>query len=267
MRVLLVEDHQPLVRVLKQGLEEEGFAVDVAYDGDGTMINSQFLDKYFKDAVTIKEYKTTEEHDLDLANGRLDAIFVSILALNATIEKPDFKNLQVAGPSFGGGLLGSGVGVGLRKADPELKAMFDKAIGDMIADGSLKALASLPIVPHAADTWVLAAVALITIGTLALFVRSSEARARLHARRADVAFAGADPRRRDGEPAALLLHLQLTRELLLLLVDTALDLHFHLLAPFPLRYGCADPTPWGPVTTMPPHATSRTRRSPMAWTC
>ncbi len=104
-------------------------------------INSQFLDKYFKDAVTIKEYKTTEEHDLDLANGRLDAIFVSILALNATIEKPDFKNLQVAGPSFGGGLLGSGVGVGLRKADPELKAMFDKAIGDMIADGSLKALA------------------------------------------------------------------------------------------------------------------------------
>ena len=33
MRVLLVEDHKPLVRALKQGLEEEGFAVDVAQDG------------------------------------------------------------------------------------------------------------------------------------------------------------------------------------------------------------------------------------------
>ncbi|MFN4257658.1 MAG: response regulator transcription factor [Gemmataceae bacterium] len=33
MRVLLVEDHKPLVRALQQGLEEEGFAVDVAYDG------------------------------------------------------------------------------------------------------------------------------------------------------------------------------------------------------------------------------------------
>lgn len=33
MRVLLVEDHKPLVRTLKQGLEEEGFAVDVANDG------------------------------------------------------------------------------------------------------------------------------------------------------------------------------------------------------------------------------------------
>ena len=34
MRLLLVEDHQPLVRALRQGLEEEGFAVDVAMDGD-----------------------------------------------------------------------------------------------------------------------------------------------------------------------------------------------------------------------------------------
>jgi DNA-binding response OmpR family regulator len=34
VRVLLVEDHKPLVRALKQGLAEEGFAVDVAYDGE-----------------------------------------------------------------------------------------------------------------------------------------------------------------------------------------------------------------------------------------
>jgi DNA-binding response OmpR family regulator len=34
MRVLLIEDHKPLVRSLKQGLEEEGFAVDAAFDGE-----------------------------------------------------------------------------------------------------------------------------------------------------------------------------------------------------------------------------------------
>ncbi len=34
VRVLLIEDHKPLVRALKQGLEEEGFAVDAAYDGE-----------------------------------------------------------------------------------------------------------------------------------------------------------------------------------------------------------------------------------------
>src|SRR3954452_21953946 len=34
MRVLLIEDHKPLQRALRRGLEEEGFAVDVAGDGE-----------------------------------------------------------------------------------------------------------------------------------------------------------------------------------------------------------------------------------------
>jgi DNA-binding response OmpR family regulator len=34
MRVLLIEDHKPMVRALRKGLEEEGFAVDVATDGE-----------------------------------------------------------------------------------------------------------------------------------------------------------------------------------------------------------------------------------------
>jgi DNA-binding response OmpR family regulator len=34
VRVLLIEDHKPLVRALRQGLEDEGFAVDVAHDGE-----------------------------------------------------------------------------------------------------------------------------------------------------------------------------------------------------------------------------------------
>jgi DNA-binding response OmpR family regulator len=34
MRVLLVEDHKPLLRALRRGLEEENFAVEVASDGE-----------------------------------------------------------------------------------------------------------------------------------------------------------------------------------------------------------------------------------------
>jgi DNA-binding response OmpR family regulator len=34
MRVLLIEDNKQMVRALKKGLEEEGFAVDVALDGE-----------------------------------------------------------------------------------------------------------------------------------------------------------------------------------------------------------------------------------------
>jgi polar amino acid transport system substrate-binding protein len=36
--------------------------------------------------------------------------------------------------------LGGGVGMGLRESDTELKAKFDKAIGDMKADGTLNAM-------------------------------------------------------------------------------------------------------------------------------
>lgn len=34
MRILLIEDHKPLLRALRRGLEEEGFAVDTAIDGE-----------------------------------------------------------------------------------------------------------------------------------------------------------------------------------------------------------------------------------------
>ena len=44
MRILLVEDNKPLVRALKQGLEEEGFAVDVAYDGEEGAYKAQTVD-------------------------------------------------------------------------------------------------------------------------------------------------------------------------------------------------------------------------------
>ncbi len=37
-------------------------------------------------------------------------------------------------------MLGAGVGVGLRKADPELKKSFDEAIKAAIKDGTVKKL-------------------------------------------------------------------------------------------------------------------------------
>lgn len=100
-----------------------------------------FLQKYFGEVATVREYKTTEQHDLDLLAGRVDAIMTGVTALRATIEKPGFDGMTLAGPQFTNDVFGEGTGVGLRKSDPELKAMFDKAINEEIADGSLKKLA------------------------------------------------------------------------------------------------------------------------------
>lgn len=41
MRVLLIEDHKPLARSLQRGLEEEGFAVDWAEDGEVANFKAQ----------------------------------------------------------------------------------------------------------------------------------------------------------------------------------------------------------------------------------
>lgn len=98
----------------------------------------EFVKKYFGDTVEIREYKTTEQHDLDLAAGRIDAIFAQKTALAATLTKPEFSGFTVAGPGFVGGLFGAGTGAGLRKEDAKLKEMLNDAISAAIADGTIK---------------------------------------------------------------------------------------------------------------------------------
>ena len=78
--------------------------------------HANFADKYLKDVAEIREYKTTEQHDLDLAAGRIDAVLADATALSGTLRKPEFKDYAIVGPSITGGMLGAGVGVGLRKA-------------------------------------------------------------------------------------------------------------------------------------------------------
>lgn len=50
MKILIIEDEQRLARLLKQGLEEQGFVVDLAYDG----IDGQFqAEQYPYDAILL----------------------------------------------------------------------------------------------------------------------------------------------------------------------------------------------------------------------
>ncbi|MET0527956.1 MAG: transporter substrate-binding domain-containing protein [Microvirga sp.] len=106
----------------------------------GSSIAANFLDKYLKGTAEIREYKTTEQHDLDLTAGRIDAIMASTAYLSGAAEKSGNEEMTIVGPRFQGGMLGRGSSVGLRKSDPELKAMFDKAITQAKADGTIEKL-------------------------------------------------------------------------------------------------------------------------------
>lgn len=124
----------PLIAKLKPLLEGKIVGVQSA------TASLAFLQKYFGETVEIREYKTTEQHDLDLAAGRVDAIFAQRTVLAATLAKPEYEGFAIGGPGFVGDVFGRGVAAGLRKEDTALKAAFDSAIASAIADGTVKAL-------------------------------------------------------------------------------------------------------------------------------
>lgn len=103
-------------------------------------IQNDVLNRYFKDIVTIRTYPSGPDTFLDLKSGRVDAVMASQINLQASAKKSNGEMIQ-SGYLFAGGLLGLGSAVGLRKGDPELKEMFDKALKSVIDDGTLKKLA------------------------------------------------------------------------------------------------------------------------------
>ena len=96
-------------------------------------IQAAHLEDAYKNS-NVKLYPTIEEVYLDLAAGRLDALLVDkVVGLDWLENKPDGKCCTFAGENAP---IVSGVGVGLRKEDQDLKAMFNKAIQQIRADGT-----------------------------------------------------------------------------------------------------------------------------------
>ena len=100
--------------------------------------HATFATNHLKDVATIKEYKTTDERDLDLKSGRIDAVLDDETEILAMLAKDDAKDYTTFGPLLTGGDFGIGVGMGLRKSDADLTAKFDAAIKAAFADGSIK---------------------------------------------------------------------------------------------------------------------------------
>ncbi len=63
-------------------------------------IAARFIDEYLKDAVEVREYKTTEQHDLDLIAGRVDLVMASMGYLKTAVEKPANSDMVIVGPRF-----------------------------------------------------------------------------------------------------------------------------------------------------------------------
>ena len=103
--------------------------------------HSSFLEDNYPDSE-IKLYATQDEANADLAAGRLDAILAdSIVLWEWTTKTDDGKCCEFVGADVTGEKwFGKGAGIAVRKEDGELKAALNKALAEIVADGTYKAI-------------------------------------------------------------------------------------------------------------------------------
>ncbi len=102
-------------------------------------VYAKFVYDNFGDIAQIREYKTGADRDLDLQNGRIDLGFDDAVYFNSAFETAGGA-LAFTGPEIIGPIWGEGEGLGIRKADTDLRDKFSEAIKSALADGTVKTL-------------------------------------------------------------------------------------------------------------------------------
>jgi octopine/nopaline transport system substrate-binding protein len=102
---------------------------------------ARFLQAFMADTVEIRRYVSLESLDGDLEAGRIDLALASMSHWQPLLAPDSGKSLTLIGPGLTGGPFGPGVGVGIRQADVDLVALFNRAIGAAKADGTIARLA------------------------------------------------------------------------------------------------------------------------------
>ncbi len=99
-------------------------------------IHQNFLEKHMSGAVDVKLYQAVDDHNLDLAAGRCDAILADVGSIIDFMDSDGGVDVAFTGPTFSGGVFGDGVGGAVRKEDTDILEMWNSAISEMSKDGT-----------------------------------------------------------------------------------------------------------------------------------
>lgn len=130
---LIAPQHSPLASADADALK--GLRIGVEADG----AQQAYVEDKYKSSE-IQRYATLEEAMLDLAEGRVDAVAEDKLTASEFLaSRKEGRCCRIVAdlpqdPAY----FGAGLGYGLRKGDVALRAAFDKAIDDVVADGTYK---------------------------------------------------------------------------------------------------------------------------------
>jgi octopine/nopaline transport system substrate-binding protein len=103
--------------------------------------HAKFADQYMGDRAEIRIYDFQHTIDLELYQGRLDAVIGDFSYWQPLIKSEQGKDFKIVGPHMTGGPFGGGVGVAVRKKDQDLADRFSRTIEEAIKDGTIKKLA------------------------------------------------------------------------------------------------------------------------------
>lgn len=102
----------------------------------GSTTQGTYLEDRYKDSE-VKIYKTVDDAAMDLASGRLDAVFSDSAILYPWLQTSigsccDFAGQEVRDEKY----FGAGKGIGVRKEDQALRDQLDTAVKALVADGT-----------------------------------------------------------------------------------------------------------------------------------
>jgi ABC-type amino acid transport substrate-binding protein len=103
--------------------------------------HADWIDKSFRRSAQIKRYPTLKDALAGLEKDEVDAVFGDKVQLWLWSQKPEGKCCEVMGQDIKDTqTLGVGVSAGIRREDIKLRDAFNKALGEMISDGTYKKL-------------------------------------------------------------------------------------------------------------------------------
>lgn len=123
------------------------------YDGPPTLLRNKrigvqkdsthadWLDKSFRRSAQIKRYNSVADALQALDKDEVDAVFGDKAQLWLWSQKPEGKCCEVMGQDIKDTqTLGVGVSAGIRREDIKLRDAFNKALGEMMSDGTYRKL-------------------------------------------------------------------------------------------------------------------------------
>lgn len=102
-------------------------------------MHADWLDKSFRRSAQIKRYPSVAAEFAALSNGEVDAVFGDKVELWLWSRKPEGQCCAIVGQDIKDTqTLGIGVSAGLRREDVKLREAFNRAIAEIMSDGTYR---------------------------------------------------------------------------------------------------------------------------------